>query len=104
MPKIFCRYVDDLFSIFENQAEIQPFHDRLNNMHKNLTFTMQTCEDDRLPCVDTNVKIKDKKFSTAIYRKSSSTDIIMNYNSCVPQSWKRNLIMSYYYRNKILVS
>ena len=28
----------------------------------------------------------------------------MNYNSCVPQSWKRNLIKSYYYRIKRLVS
>ena len=28
----------------------------------------------------------------------------MNYNSCVPQSWKINLIKSYYYRIKRLVS
>ena len=60
---------------------------------------MQTCEDDKLLYLDTNIKIKDKKSSTTIYRKPSSTDTIMNYNSCVPQSRKRNLIKSYYYRN-----
>ena len=103
-PKIFCRYVDDLFCIFENQDEIQPFYDQLNSMHKDLTFTMQTCDEDKLPYLDTNVEIKDRRFSTTIYRKPSSTDTIMNYNSCVPQAWKRNLVKGFYYRNKRLVS
>ena len=26
-PKKYCRYVDELFCIFENQLEIQPFHE-----------------------------------------------------------------------------
>ena len=77
-PKIYCRYIDDLFCIFENQVEIQSFHDQLNNMQKDLTFTMPTCEDYKLPYLDTNVKIKDKKFSRKIYRKPLSTDTIMN--------------------------
>ena len=28
----------------------------------------------------------------------------MNFNSCVPQSWKINLVKNLYYRNKYLVS
>ena len=28
----------------------------------------------------------------------------MNFNSCVPQSWKRNLVKNLYYRNNNLVS
>ena len=39
-----------------------------------------------------------------MYRKPTSTGVLMNFNSCVPLSWKRNLIKNLHYRNRNLVS
>ena len=40
-PKVYFRYVDDIFAIFNNKADSMEFLDRLNSQHKNLQFTME---------------------------------------------------------------
>ena len=103
-PKMYCRYVDDIFCIFENKEDALLFEKELNSMHKDMKFTIQTCQDGKLPFLDTLVAIKDNTILTSTYKKPTSTGVLMNYNSCVPQSWKRNLVKNLYYRNKHLVS
>ena len=39
-----------------------------------------------------------------MYRKPTSTGVLMNFNACVPQSWKRNLVKNLFLRNKNLVT
>ena len=51
-------------------------------------FVFQTCQEGKLSCLDTQVAVKDNKITTSIYRKPTSTGVLINFNSCVPQSWK----------------
>ena len=37
-------------------------------------------------------------------QKTNKHNVLMNSNSCVPQSWKRNLVKNLYCRNKHVVS
>ena len=103
-PKMYCRYVDDIFCIFENKEEAHLFEKELNSMYKDMKFVIQTCQDRKLPFLDTQVAIKNNTIITTSYRKPSSTGVLMNYSSCVPQSWKRSLVKNLYYRNQHLVS
>ena len=57
-PKMYCRYVDDIFCIFQNKEQIHQFDEKLNNMHKDMTFVIQTCQEGKLPYLDTQVAIK----------------------------------------------
>ena len=37
-----CRYIDDIFCIFENREQVNFFNEDLNNMHKDINFVIQT--------------------------------------------------------------
>ena len=39
-PKVYFRYVDDIFAIFNKKADSMEFLDRLNSQNKKLQFTM----------------------------------------------------------------
>ena len=73
-------------------------------MHKNMKFVIQTCQEGKLPYLDTQVVIKDNKIITSTFRKPTSTGVLLNFKSCVPQLWKRILVKNLYYRNKNFVS
>ena len=103
-PKMYCRYVDDIFSVFSNKKQGIEFNEKLNNIHKAMVFTMETSMINQLPFLDINIRIKDDQFSTSIYKKSSNTNVMMNYESCTPKSWKKNLIKYLFERNEKLVS
>ena len=57
-PKIYCRYVDDIFCIFENKEQVHLFDEELNKMHKDMIFVIKTCQEGKLPFLDTQVAIK----------------------------------------------
>ena len=40
-PKVYFRYVDDIFAIFNNEADSIKILDRPNSQHKSLQFTME---------------------------------------------------------------
>ena len=66
-----------------------------------MKFVIETCQEGKPLYLDTQVAIKDNKVTTSIYRKPTSTGVLMIFKSCVPQSWKRNLVKNLYYRKKI---
>ena len=103
-PKMYTRYVDDIFTIFSNEEMANEFNQKLNTLHQDLVFTMETCTSGKLPFLDISVKLEENKFTTSIYKKPSNTDVLLNFHSCTPQSWKKNLIRQLFIRNKRLVS
>ena len=44
-----------------------------------------------------------KIYITFIYKKPSYTNVIMNYDSCTPLSWKKKLIKYLFHRSEKLV-
>ena len=55
-PKVYFKYVDDIFAIFSNEADSMEFLDRLNAQHKSLQFTMKKSTN-TLPFLDMELKI-----------------------------------------------
>ena len=93
-------YVNDIFCIFRNDKQGTEFNDKLNNLHKAMIFTMETSTTNQLPFLDIIIKIKEDQFLTSIYKKFSNTNVLMNYESCTPKSWEKNLIKYLFGRNK----
>ena len=103
-PKMYTRYVDDIFTIFPNEEIANEFNQKLNTLHQDLVFTMESNTSNKLPFLDISVNLEENRFTTSIYKKPSNTDVLLNFHSCTPQSWKKNLIRQLLIRNNRLVS
>ena len=90
-PLFYRRYVDDTFAMFTSKAKSEHFFNVLNSAHPNLKFTMETSTTS-LPFLDASISIKNGKFETRVYRKPTSTGVMIHYNSTAPFKWKRSLI------------
>ena len=76
--KVYFRHVDDIFAIFNNEADSMKFLDRLNSQHKNLQFTMEKSTN-TLPFLDMELKIHNNNLQSWIWRKPTHTGI---FKSC----------------------
>ena len=66
---LYHRYVDDVFSLFENKARCADFPQRLKNLHLALRFTLEEEDNGSLPFLEVRVTKKDSGFVTSLYRK-----------------------------------
>ena len=51
-PTIYCRYVDDTFSLFHKETEFQKFLNCLNSLHPSLKFTNEIETNNSLAFLD----------------------------------------------------
>ena len=64
-PKFYCRYVDDIFAVFDNDTDINNFFDFLNDVHPNLKFTKdEALNNCSFPFLNVEVKINDSVFDS----------------------------------------
>ena len=68
-PRMYHRYVYDVFSPFENKARCADLPQRLKNLHLALRFTFEEEDNGSLPFLDVRVRKKDSGFVTSLYRK-----------------------------------
>ncbi len=92
-PKIWIRYVDDIFCVFNiDRKNIDQFLQRINNWHKNLRFTIGYEQDASLAFLDVLVIRENDSFSTTIYRKPTHTDLYLLWDSNQCRKYKISLI------------
>ena len=91
LVKFYRRYVDDIFCLFENEHQAQTFLDFLNIQHPNLKFTIEKEHMKQLPFLDV-LNTHSDRLTTSVYRKSTFTGLLQNYNSFVPFTYKKGLI------------
>ena len=97
-PTVYCRYVDDTFSLFHKETEFKKFLNCLNSLHPSLNFTNEIETNNSLPFLDvliTNLCTyyqSDNKFITSVYRKPTFTGQYIHWNSFGPKQRKTNLI------------
>ena len=103
-PLFYRRYVDDTFLIFNSPTHINLFLDYLNSRHPNIEFTCDNENDSMIPFLDMNIKRKDKKFSTSIYRKPTFTGLLSKFTSFTPILYKKNLVSTLTFRAFALCS
>ena len=64
-PKIYLRYVDDVFAIFDDNLSITKFLNLLNKQHSNMQFTMKKSMQ-ALPFLDIHVQIREKELNLSV--------------------------------------
>lgn len=97
-PLFYRRYVDDLFLLFNTKEEAEQFTDYINKQHRNLNFVPDNEKDNCINFLDISVLRKDGVLVTNIYRKSTFSGVYTNYNSFMPNNYKKSLIITLVFR------
>ncbi|KAJ8909998.1 hypothetical protein NQ315_003526 [Exocentrus adspersus] len=107
-PKIWWRYVDDVFSIWPHgQDNLTDFLNFLNNIEPTIKFTLELEENNKLPFLDVMISKYteiNSNFQTNVYRKKTNTNRYLNFNSNHHLSIKKGVIKSLYDRAKLVSS
>ena len=88
------RYVDDIFCIFKTE-QVDKFLDFLNNKHKNIKFTIEKEQDQKLPFLDVLITKTSNNRITTNYKKSTDTGLLTNYLSFIPTRYKLGLVKTF---------
>ena len=79
-PKVWERFVDDVYSILK-LTHLENFFHHINNLHQNIKFTMEAESSGKLAFLDTLLKRNNGEISVLVYRKLTQTDQYLHYNS-----------------------
>ena len=96
-PKLYLRYIDDVFVIFDEKQCYNDFFNFINGVHSNLEFTVELATD-TLPFLDVNVELNDNDVQLSIYRKKTDTNVLLNFDAVTPIKWKEGLIFCLLHR------
>lgn len=84
------RYVDDVFCIWDGtDRNLDQFLHFINSFNNNIQFTMERGHNNEINFLDVNVKKIENHLEYNIYRKTTTTDTVIHYNS--KQSWQIKL-------------
>ena len=87
-PRMYFRFVDDVFSYFANQSKSVEFFERLNGLHEALRFTQEGEQECSLPFLDVKVSRTDNGIITSMYRKPTFTVAILRGTRSAPPAIK----------------
>lgn len=105
LPKIYLRYIDDVFACFENENDCTKFLDILNSQHKDIRFTVEKAtRANTLSFLDVNVQLLNNGYETCVWRKATNTGLVLNFNAVCPKTWKSGLILCFLHRAKTICS
>ena len=83
IPSFYRRYVDDTLAKMPNEESATQFLQTLNNIHHNLSFTMEQENQGTIP---------GDKLMTKIYRKPTDAGLLLHFQSHVDRRYKRVLV------------
>ena len=89
--KGYFRYVDDILLVYiDNPTSIHNVLDEFNNLTPKLKFTLEEEQNNQINFLDITIKKNHKGLSFDIYRKPTTTDIIIPTDSCHPNEQKNS--------------
>jgi hypothetical protein len=97
-PRVWIRYVDDVFAIFNKNEDINNFTRQLNSIYPSIKFTFEIEINKQLPFLDLLVIKNDKNIEFDIYRKSTHTERYITSDSFHPPQQKRAIFHSLIHR------
>ena len=103
-PELYSRYVDDVFSHFENKEASVVFGEQLNSLHPALQFTREDEDEGTLPYLDVKVMRMDVGIVTSVFRKPTFTGLYTRWDSFSPTRYKINLVRSLAHRARRICS
>ena len=97
-PRIWYRYVDDILCIFNSEQNITDFLSHINKWHPNIKFTIEWEKHNILSFLDLLIIRQNNKYVATVYRKPTTTNLYLFYDSNQPRKYKLGLIKSLYLR------
>lgn len=92
-PKIWLRYVDDIFAIWpHSKEELEIFLTYINSQNNRIKFTTEEETKNGLPFLDVLVQKKNEKLSTSLYSKPTHTGQYLNFKSCHSHQIKKGIV------------
>jgi hypothetical protein len=89
----YYRYVDDILIIYnEDCTDINNTLTDFNSIHPNIQYTIETQNDNKINYLDITIENKNNTLTFDIYRKPTTTDIIIRNDSCHPTEHKHSAI------------
>jgi len=96
----YFRYVDDILIIYnENKTDVDHVLSSFNEITPSLNFTLEREQENKLNFLDLSIMKSTDKISFNIYRKQTTSDIIIPNDSCHPTEQK--LVAISYFTNRI---
>ena len=103
-PVLYLRYVDDVFAVFSDNNDIDNFLKILNSQHRNIKFTCEKALTS-IAFLDVEIKVNgDGSADTWVWRKSTNTNLLLNFCAFCPSKWKSDLILCLLHRARIICS
>jgi nucleoside-specific outer membrane channel protein Tsx len=79
----YYRYVDDVLTVYnEDNTNIDNTLNDFNSIHPNIQYTIEKQKDNTLNYLDISIEYVDNNFVFGIYRKPTTTDLIIHNSSC----------------------
>ena len=98
------RFLDDCFVPWtKSVGDLQTLHDILNNLHRDINFTLQFSKTEQ-SFLDVLVKNLDGKIETDIYYKDTDSKQYLLFHSCHPRHTKVNIPYNLAHRLRTIVS
>ena len=95
---LYLRYVDDCFVVLKSEKTMDKFFNILNNAHDSINFTIEKENNGELAFLDVQIKRKENRFLTSVYRKKTFTGCYLNFQSNCSLKRKVNLIRTLCHR------
>ena len=102
-PKLYLRYIDDIFAIFESEQSCTDFLKTINLQHPNINFTLEKSTK-TLAFLDVEIRINASHFDTWVWRKNTNTGLLLNFSALCPKTWKERIIACFLHRAKNVCS
>ena len=77
-PKLFLRYVNDVFAVFNDNNSCLKFLNVLNSQNKNIKFTVEHASD-TISILDVEIKLTELGVDTWVSRKQTHTNLLLNF-------------------------
>ena len=97
-------FVDDTFLLFQSKDHVEKFRHYLNKQHKNIKFTSEIEENGSLSFLDIKISCENNTFVTSDYRKLTFSGVFTNFESFIPDLYKRAIIETLLHRSFRLCS
>jgi len=102
MPKVYLRYVDDIFAVFNNSNDATNFLKEMNSINCDLKFTIENAIDSSIKFLDMNVTLENNSLKTNWILKTTNTGLYTPKISYSPDVYKKNAIKALYNRSQRL--
>ena len=86
------RYVDDIFVLFKSSDHLKRFQSYLNSSHVNMSFTIETQQNNKISFLDVGVIHEQGKFITSVYQKPTFSGVYTHFESFMPDTYKTYMI------------